>query len=186
VGLFYQAHRAVDDCQALLEVLASELPGAKRPTLAVLLERARRKTMRIWAEQSPFDLKDELKKRGYRWSDGADGRLESWYRDVDEQDQAGEIEFLRKEIYLRDIEHGCRRGAETDISTLLSADILALLLQRSFADQLLWNKLFALSAPYRVAELRPRVTGGRRSGSRPTKPTHRRSRTFRAQSANRR
>jgi DNA polymerase-3 subunit epsilon len=104
VGLFYQAHRAVDDCQALLEVLASELPGAKRPTLAVLLERARRKTLRIWAEQSPFDLKDELKKRGYRWSDGADGRLKSWYRDVDEQDQAGEIEFLRKEIYLRDIE----------------------------------------------------------------------------------
>lgn len=104
VGLFYQAHRAVDDCRALLEVLASDLPGANKPALAVLLERARRKTMRIWAEQSPFELKDELKKRGYRWSDGADGRPRSWYTDVDEGEQANEVEFLRKTIYLRDVE----------------------------------------------------------------------------------
>jgi DNA polymerase-3 subunit epsilon len=104
IGLFHQAHRAVDDCRALLEVLASELPGANRPALAVLLERARRKTMRIWAEQSPFELKDELKRRGYRWSDGADGRPRSWYTDVDEEAQANEIDFLRKTIYLRDVE----------------------------------------------------------------------------------
>ncbi|MET3365539.1 hypothetical protein ABH972_008083 [Bradyrhizobium ottawaense] len=25
----------------------------------------------LWAEQSPFDLKDVLKRRGYRWSDGS-------------------------------------------------------------------------------------------------------------------
>jgi hypothetical protein len=31
------------------------------------------------------------------------------------------------------------KGAETDISTLLGADILALLLQRSFANRMLWN-----------------------------------------------
>ena len=60
--------------------------------------------MRIWAEQSPFDLKDELKKRGYRWSDGADGRPRSWYIDVDEADEATEIDFLRTAIYLRDVE----------------------------------------------------------------------------------
>jgi DNA polymerase-3 subunit epsilon len=103
IGLFYQAHRAVDDCRALLEILASELPGTEKPALATLLERARRRTMRIWAEQSPFELKDELKKRGYRWSDGTDGRPRSWYIDVDEAEQANEIEFLRKTIYLRDV-----------------------------------------------------------------------------------
>jgi putative tryptophan/tyrosine transport system substrate-binding protein len=32
-----------------------------------------------------------------------------------------------------------QKGAETDISTLLSADILALLLQQPLADQMLWN-----------------------------------------------
>lgn len=103
-GFFHQAHRAIDDCHALLEILAFELPTLGKPALAVLLERARRKTMRVWAEQSPFDLKDELKRRGYRWSDGADGRPKSWYIDVDESERESEIEFLRTTIYLRDVE----------------------------------------------------------------------------------
>ena len=104
VGLFHQAHRAIDDCRALVEILASDLSKPNRSALAILLERARRKTVRIWAEQSPFELKDELKKRGYRWSDGADGRPRSWYIDVDEASEPIEIEFLRTTIYLRDVE----------------------------------------------------------------------------------
>jgi DNA polymerase-3 subunit epsilon len=103
-GLFHQAHRAIDDCQALIEILSMDVPKLNRPAFAVLLERARRKTIRIWAEQSPFGLKDALKKRGYRWSDGADGRPRSWYIDVDEASQTTEIEFLRKTIYLRDVD----------------------------------------------------------------------------------
>jgi DNA polymerase-3 subunit epsilon len=104
VGLFHQAHRAIDDCHALVEILASDLPKPNRSALAVLLGQARRKTIRIWAEQSPFELKDTLKKRGYRWSDGADGRPRSWYIDVDEANEAPEIEFLRTIIYLREVE----------------------------------------------------------------------------------
>jgi DNA polymerase III subunit epsilon len=104
VGLFHQAHRAIDDCHALVEILASDLPKINRSALAILLERARRKTMRIWAEQSPFELKDELKKRGYRWNDRADGRPRSWYIDVEEASHANEIEFLRTTIYLRDVQ----------------------------------------------------------------------------------
>jgi DNA polymerase III subunit epsilon len=46
-GFFHQAHRAVDDCHALLEILALELPTAGTPALAVLLAQARRKTMRM-------------------------------------------------------------------------------------------------------------------------------------------
>ena len=103
-GYFHQAHRAVDDCHALLEILAFELPTVGAPVLAVLLEQARKKTMRVWAEQSPFDLKDALKRRGYRWSDGSDGRPRSWYVDVDERKLAEEIAFLKTEIYLRDVE----------------------------------------------------------------------------------
>jgi DNA polymerase-3 subunit epsilon len=101
-GFFHQAHRAVDDCHALLEILAFELPTTRSPALAVLLDRARKKTMRVWAEQSPFDLKDSLKRRGYRWSDGSDGRLKSWYVDVDESRLDDEIAFLKSEIYLRE------------------------------------------------------------------------------------
>jgi DNA polymerase-3 subunit epsilon len=103
-GFFHQAHRAVDDCHALLEILAFELPTTGTSALAVLLEQARKKTMRVWAEQSPFDLKDKLKRRGYRWSDGSDGRPRSWYVDIDESRLDDEISFLKTEIYLRDAE----------------------------------------------------------------------------------
>ena len=104
IGLFHQAHRAVDDCHALIEILSANVPKLNRSAFAILLERARRKTIRIWAEQSPFELKDALKKRGYKWSDGADGRLRSWYIDVDDARKADEIDFLRKTIYLQDVD----------------------------------------------------------------------------------
>ncbi|WP_256469600.1 MULTISPECIES: 3'-5' exonuclease [unclassified Bradyrhizobium] len=103
-GFFHQAHRAVDDCHALLEVLDFDLPTTGAPALAVLLETARQKTIRIWAEQSPFDLKDSLKRRGYRWSDGSDGLPRSWYVDVCEAALDDEIAFLKAEIYQRDVE----------------------------------------------------------------------------------
>jgi DNA polymerase-3 subunit epsilon len=102
-GFFHQAHRAVDDCHALLEILAVDLPSAGAPALALLLEQARRKTIRVWAEQSPFDLKGALKRRGYRWNDGSDGRPRSWYIDVSETAVDDEIAFLKTEIYLSEI-----------------------------------------------------------------------------------
>lgn len=108
-GFFHQAHRAVDDCHALLELLAFELPTTAAPALALLLENARKPTMRLWAEQSPFDLKDSLKKRGYRWSDGSDGRPKSWYVDVSEAAVDDEVAFLRTEIYMRDVEPSVQR-----------------------------------------------------------------------------
>jgi DNA polymerase III subunit epsilon len=104
VGFFHETHRAVDDCHALLEVLAFELPKTGTPALSVLLDQARKNTMRVWAEQSPFDLKDALKRRGYRWSDGSDGRPRSWYIDVEEGKLAEEIAFLRTQIYLQEID----------------------------------------------------------------------------------
>ena len=104
VGYFHEAHRAVEDCQALLEILARQLPETNTTALAVLLERARRTTFRIWAERSPFDLKDELKKRGYRWNDGNDGRPKAWYVDVSETQRDEELKFLRKSIYQRDVD----------------------------------------------------------------------------------
>jgi hypothetical protein len=44
-GFFHQPHRAVDDCHALLEILSFELPTTGTSALAVLLERARKKTL---------------------------------------------------------------------------------------------------------------------------------------------
>jgi DNA polymerase-3 subunit epsilon len=104
IGLFHEAHRALDDCRALLEVLAHELPSVGKPALSLLLDEAGRKTSRIWAQGAPFDLKEELKRRKYKWNDGSDGRPKSWFIDVDERLQGAELEFLRKEIYRRDVD----------------------------------------------------------------------------------
>jgi len=104
IGMFHRSHRAVDDCHALLEILAHTISGASRTALSLLLENARRKTIRIWAEQAPFDLKDELKKRGYRWSPGDEGRTKAWYVDIDEAKRDDEIAYLRQSIYLRDVD----------------------------------------------------------------------------------
>lgn len=104
LGLFHGAHRAVDDCHALLEILARPLPSTSSTALAALLDRARRKSFRVWAENSPFDLKDHLKKRGYRWNDGSDGSPRAWHIDIDEGQHTAELGFLRREIYQCEVE----------------------------------------------------------------------------------
>jgi DNA polymerase III subunit epsilon len=101
-GFFYDAHRAAVDCHAAIELLSKPLPRSGKLTLQSLLEEARKPMFRVWAEGSPFDFKDILKARGYRWSDGSDGKLRSWYRDVLEDGLADELSYLRKDIFQRD------------------------------------------------------------------------------------
>ena len=103
-GLFHGAHRAVDDCRAGIEILARPLPVSGVPALAKLLEAARKPTHRIWAEGAPYDLRDALKARGYKWSDGSDGRPRAWHIDVTEEKGPAELEYLRREIYQSDVE----------------------------------------------------------------------------------
>lgn len=103
-GWFHQGHRAVEDCHALLEVLATPLPGDAGCAMLHLLTSARKALLRIWADGSPFDMKDELKKRGYRWNDGKDGRPKSWFIEIGEDAYEAEMKFLRQEIYRRDAE----------------------------------------------------------------------------------
>ncbi len=67
-GYFYDAHRAATDCRAAIELLAALLPRSGVPAMAKLLENARRPSWRIWAENSPYDLRNALKARGYRWN----------------------------------------------------------------------------------------------------------------------
>ncbi|WP_448954866.1 3'-5' exonuclease [Labrys neptuniae] len=98
-GYFHNGHRAVDDCHALLEVLARSGTDGASPPLAELLEASARARIRIFATNSPFDMKDRLKARGYRWSDGSSGQPKAWWTDVPEEDSDDELKFLRTEIY---------------------------------------------------------------------------------------
>ncbi|EHS53182.1 DNA polymerase III subunit epsilon [Rhizobium sp. PDO1-076] len=98
-GYFHEGHRAVDDCFALLEVLAREVDGSASTAFAELYGASQRSRVRIFAENSPFDMKDHLKTRGYRWSDGSDGRPKSWWIEVGEEALDEERCYLRAEIY---------------------------------------------------------------------------------------
>jgi DNA polymerase-3 subunit epsilon len=66
-GFFYDGHRAEADCHALLEVLAQPFGESAGTALKVLLDSARGPSFRLWANNSPFETKDVLKKRGYWW-----------------------------------------------------------------------------------------------------------------------
>ncbi len=108
-GFFYDKHRALNDCLAGIELLARPMRVSGRPALAHLLDAARRPSWRIWAENSPFELKDVLKARGYRWNAEAAAGPRSWFVDVDETQRDAELQFLQLEIYQREIDLLVRR-----------------------------------------------------------------------------
>ncbi|BBD41471.1 truncated DNA polymerase III subunit epsilon (plasmid) [Aminobacter sp. Y103A] len=98
-GYFHDGHRAVDDCFALLEVLGQTRLDSTSTPFAELYRAGQLSRVRIYAENSPFDMKDHLKARGYRWSDGSDGRPKSWWVELPEEKLDEELHFLRMEIY---------------------------------------------------------------------------------------
>jgi DNA polymerase-3 subunit epsilon len=98
-GFFHDGHRAVDDCFALLEVLDRQVGQDSTTPFAELYKASLRSRVRVFAESSPYDLKDHLKARGYRWSDGSEGQPKCWWVEVNEPDLEDELRYLRTEIY---------------------------------------------------------------------------------------
>ncbi|MBP1886451.1 3'-5' exonuclease [Sinorhizobium mexicanum] len=98
-GYFHEGHRAVDDCFALLEVLAQGDGVVGDTPFAELYTASQQSRVRVFAENSPFDMKDHLKARGYRWADGSDGRPKSWWIEIAEDALDNELRYLRSEIY---------------------------------------------------------------------------------------
>jgi DNA polymerase-3 subunit epsilon len=103
-GYFYDKHRAMNDCLAAIELLAAPLPVSRGTGLNMLLDNARKPTWRIWAENSPFDLKDVLKARGYRWNPDGTPFPKAWFIDVADDQRDAELLFLQTEIYQREIQ----------------------------------------------------------------------------------
>lgn len=103
LGFFYDGHRAKNDCLAGIHVLANQLPLSKDSALKVLLDNARMKEYRIWAEGSPYATKDILKARGYHWNSGDNNRPRSWFIDVSNERMKEEVGFLHSEIYTSEV-----------------------------------------------------------------------------------
>ena len=95
-GLFYDAHRAETDCHALLELLSRRLPQRQQPVLLSLLETLNQAQFKLYALGSPFESKDLLKQRGYRWSP----ELRCWTRMLaTPEDIQAETDWLRRRVY---------------------------------------------------------------------------------------
>ncbi len=93
-GWFFEGHRAENDILALLYLLAHDLPDG-RTVLADLVARSERPGFRVNAIDAPFDAKDRLKARGYRWN----AVLRFWSREVAEEEREEEDAWLHREVY---------------------------------------------------------------------------------------
>jgi len=96
-GYFHVAHRAEADCLALLEVLQRPLEKAGGVAMRQLLRASGQKRYRIWAEKSPFEVKDDLKAVGYRW----DGAMRCWNLETNEATLEAELQRLKQLAYPR-------------------------------------------------------------------------------------
>ncbi len=106
LGWFYDAHRAEMDCHALLAVLAAPMPP--QTGLARLLQAAAAPGYRVSATLAPFDAKDALKARGYRWN--AENKV--WQIRVnDDAALEAECTWLKEHVYEQ-------RSAHVQVETL--------------------------------------------------------------------
>jgi len=94
MGYFYDGHRALVDCWATLNLFVQNSEAFEQ-----LKSSVRAKEHLICAIGAPFDKKDILKTRQYRWSSGADDLPKSWWTTVPEQDYEAELDYLKGEIY---------------------------------------------------------------------------------------
>lgn len=95
LGRFYDAHRALPDCQALSYVLEHFKLPSGQTALQRLVSCADTQSVRIQANGAAFEKKDALKAAGYHW----DGENKVWHCTVDEEAMDAEFDWLRREIY---------------------------------------------------------------------------------------
>jgi DNA polymerase-3 subunit epsilon len=100
-GWFYDGHRALSDCLAGAFLLSMMLPASGTRGMSALLDSARKKRFAIRAVGAPFDCKDDLRKRGYRWDPGNAEREKAWWIIV--ADHEVELLWLKENVFGRDV-----------------------------------------------------------------------------------
>eukprot|EP00456_Euglypha_rotunda_P041214 TRINITY_DN3194_c0_g2_i2.p1 TRINITY_DN3194_c0_g2~~TRINITY_DN3194_c0_g2_i2.p1 ORF type:complete len:292 (+),score=49.24 TRINITY_DN3194_c0_g2_i2:3537-4412(+) len=93
-GWFYEGHRAENDILALLYLLSHGLPDGET-ILAKLIACSEQPSWRVNAVDAPFDAKDSLKARGYRW----DAALRFWWKSIGQGEADAERIWLLSDVY---------------------------------------------------------------------------------------
>lgn len=94
-NVFYGAHRAMIDCMIGIHVLATTFDLNGRSAFEYLFEASTQESIRIWATGAPYETKEMLSQRGYRWNDGKDGRFKAWNKSIKPDQLGTEDEWLR-------------------------------------------------------------------------------------------
>ncbi|MCB0417657.1 MAG: DNA polymerase III subunit epsilon [Bdellovibrionaceae bacterium] len=94
-GFFTDSHRALHDVEALLYLLSLPAPDSDVPYLKELLENAVKPRVNVIAANSPYETKDILRQRGYRW----DPQRRYWSKAIYQEEEASEKEWLTNRVY---------------------------------------------------------------------------------------
>ncbi|MBS0286705.1 MAG: DNA polymerase III subunit epsilon [Proteobacteria bacterium] len=103
LGFFYDGHRALTDCWATLNLLLHETGAFDE-----LKKNAKKIEILLCAVYAPYEKKELLKERKYKWSDGTENLPKCWWVFVSIDDIEDEILFLEETIY-------CRKGAASNL-----------------------------------------------------------------------
>jgi DNA polymerase-3 subunit epsilon len=90
LGYFYDAHRAINDCWATLNLLMQE-PDAYRELLSNCQD-----MHEVYALNAPYAVKDILKNSGFFWSNGESKPYKAWVKLAKTDEHRDDIiEFLQ-------------------------------------------------------------------------------------------
>lgn len=132
-NFFYEGHRAIIDCLAGIHILAQTLFTSKQLALKCLLDKSLQLRFKLWAVNAPYDCKELLKARGYRWITSGNN-TRAWCVELPENEVADEITYLRSDIY--------KSSFEIPIEILDSHSRFSvkenLVENDKYADKLLW------------------------------------------------
>ena len=95
-GFYFEAHRAMNDVNALIQLLIHPYYGKNRPVVE-LIKNARQIRFKILVSNFPYNeqKKDKIKGDGYKWS-----TIDKiWYKEVDENNLILEKKYLSSVIY---------------------------------------------------------------------------------------
>jgi DNA polymerase-3 subunit epsilon len=107
-GFFYQAHRALEDVKAAINLLGFESDLSGETYLNILYKNALKPSWFVEATGAPFEVKDELKNKRFRWNP----QKRVWGIQVQDEEEYQELlKWMDETIY-----QGRRKPTITEIN----------------------------------------------------------------------